>query len=87
MSEVHNDYDRAPWIKMPLSELITPKPGRICVGARWWAVTDDGCVLFWRSHRSPQCNAVREVVERIRPDLTPQFVEMAFVPHRCSDYV
>lgn len=62
------------------------------IGPRWWAVTDDGCVLFFKSHGSPQCNVDKRIVEHllVRQDYpgdpTPQFVELAFLPHRCSDY-
>lgn len=78
----HTDYDRAPWRKMTLQDLTTPKPGRICMGPHWWAVTDDGCVLFYGN--SPQCNTDRRVVEHVRKDCTPKLIEMAFVPHRCE---
>jgi len=80
----HTNYDRAPWIKMPLAELTTPAPGRMCMGPRYWAVTPDECVLFYRSHGSPQCNTNSAIVERIRPGLEVRYVPMAFVPHRCE---
>ena len=86
MKEVEKDYNKKPWIKMPLSELKTPIAGRLCMGPRWWAVTEDGCVLFYKAYYSPQCNQSKQMVERIRPDLNPVYVEVAFVPHDCSDY-
>jgi hypothetical protein len=95
MAENYDDKHR--WLKMPLGELTTPKPGRMCMGPRWWAVVDDGgvgCVLFFQSgsrgrggqYGSPQCNTDRAIVERLRPGCTPVFVEMAFVPHNQWEY-
>ena len=80
MSRFHADYERHPWRKVPLSKLTTPMAGLVCYGPAWWAVTHDGFALFYGS--SPQCNRVKEIVERIRPDCTPQFIEMAFIPRR-----
>lgn len=75
------------WIYMTLEDLKTPKPGRLVFGPRWWAVNERNEVLFFRSYGSPQCNKVREIVERIRPGLRTEYVEIAFIPHNCSDYV
>ena len=74
------------FIRMPLSELTTPKGGRICMADMWWAVTDDGYALFFKAYYWPQCNAVKAIVERIRPDCKAVFVPFAYVPHNCSDY-
>ena len=81
-----DDYNRPPWIKMTLAELTTPRSGKICYGAAWWALTDDDHVLFYKSYGSPQCNTNRAVVERIRPAMKYVYVSMAFLPHKCSDY-
>lgn len=83
---VSSDYNAAPWIKMPIAELVTPKPGRLCKRPAFWAVTPDECVLFFKGYYSPQCNVNRFIVERIRPGLEVRFIEMAFVPHNCKDY-
>jgi hypothetical protein len=72
---------------MTIAELTTPKAGRICYPAAYWAVTDDDCVLFYKAYYSPQCNASESVVKHIRPDLKYKFIEMAFLPHNCHDYV
>ena len=58
---------------------------------RWWAVTENDEVLFFDGYFSPQCNLVESIVERLgsgfdAPDTAPKFIEMAFLPHRCSDY-
>jgi hypothetical protein len=82
-----SDYNAAPWIKMPIAELVTPKPGRLCKGPSFWAVTPDECVLFFEDYSSPQSNTNRAIVERIRPGLEVRFIEMAFVPHRCEVFV
>jgi len=83
---ISTDYDKAPWIKMPVAELTTPTPGRLCMGPRYWAVTPDNCVLFYKAHYSPQCNVNEEIVHRVRPGLEVRHIPMAFVPHRCSDF-
>ena len=80
------DYDNPPYIKMPLSELTKPQGGRMVYGPSWWAKTEDDCVLFYRGYWSPQCNASKDIIRRIHKDLTPVFVEVAFVPHDCNDY-
>lgn len=82
-----SEYDKPKWIKVSVDDLTTPKPGRICKGPAWWAITDDGFALFYKSMSSPQCNADKRIVERVRPDCTPRFIEMAFVDHNCGDYV
>lgn len=79
------------WILAPLEDIKTPKPGRICYGPRWWAVTPDDKVLFFDTYSSPQCNINRSIVERLgkgfnAPETIPVYVEMAFLPHNCSDY-
>jgi hypothetical protein len=80
------------WILAPVKDITTPKPGRICFGPHWWAVTENNEVLFFDQYWSPQCNTNPTIVERIgcgfdAPATTPKFIEMAFLPHRCSDYV
>lgn len=86
MADRLNDY-RNPqrWTRMALEDLKTPKPGRLCVGPAYWAV-HEGDVLFFKGH-SPQCNRSEAVIRHVRPDCEIVFVDMAFVPHRCSDYV
>lgn len=79
------------WIYVPLSDLITPKAGRICLGPRWWAITENKEALFYKYYGSPQCHQQKEVVDRVfkHPKGEPYeavFLEAAFVPHRCSDY-
>lgn len=79
------------WILVPLADITTPQPGRICYGPRWWKVTENNEVLFFDTYGSPQCNQHKAIVERVgcgfdAPATTPKFVEMAFLPHRCSDY-
>jgi hypothetical protein len=79
------------FIRMPLAELTAPKEGRICMTGRWWLVTKDDHVLFYKSYASPQCNFNKEIAERIG-SLPPYegtravLVPAAFVPHKCSDY-
>lgn len=84
MSDIERDYNKAPWIKMPIAELITPKAGRICKAPSWWAVTEDDCVLFYKSYGSPQCNTDKRIVEYIVPGCRAVFIETAFAPHGCE---
>lgn len=83
--------ERGRWILAPVSDITTPKPGRICYGPRWWAVTPDNKVLFFDTYNSPQCNISKAMVERLgkgfgSPDTTPVYLEMTFLPHNCSDF-
>lgn len=79
------------WILVPISNLTTPKDGRICYCNHWWRVTEDNDVLFYRRYTSPQCNSNKAVMERVgkafdAPITTLQYIEVAFLPHNCSDY-
>jgi hypothetical protein len=79
------------WIFVPLEDLTTPQPGRIVYGPRWWAVTEAGEVLFYKRYTSPQCNSEKTIIERVLSQYEPvkttaQFIPLAYLPHRCSDY-
>jgi hypothetical protein len=74
------------WIRMSLEDLKTPKPGRICYGPAYWLV-EDGQVKFFKGYGSPQCNMHESIMRRLHPEGELVFLEVAFVPHRCSDYV
>lgn len=80
------------WIRMSMDEVTTPKSGRICYTDRWWVVTRNNEVLFYKSYTSPQCNHNKAVVDHALRNIqivecTVQFIPVAFIPHRCSDYV
>lgn len=79
--EFHKDYERAPWSKMPISELQAYRPGYVCKAPSYWAVTPDNCVLFYetRGHSSPQCNTNAEVVKHLHPTLEARLIEQAYV--------
>ena len=78
--------DLSKYIKIPVSELVKPKAGYICYSKSWWAVTDDNCVLFYKDYNSPQCNNNLAVIKLIIPSMKYLEIEMAFIPHKCSDY-
>lgn len=89
LQEGHKKQGR--WILVPADDIKTPKPGRLCYGPRWWCVTENNEVLFFDEYWSPQCNTSKSIVERLgcgfdAPKTTPQFIEIAFLPHNCSDY-
>ena len=86
MSDVPTDYNAKPWIKMAVDDLTTPKPGRLIHSPAWWALTDDRCVLFYKSYSSPQCNTSRQIVERVRPGCDMMFIAVSYIPHNCSEY-
>lgn len=72
----------ARYIRMPVSELTTPREGRVCFLDRWWAVhLDSESVLFFKSYRSPQCNRDRRFFE-VNPIActSPMFIPVAYVP-------
>jgi hypothetical protein len=79
----HRRYGR--WILAPVSDITTPKPGRICYGPRWWAVTKNDEVLFFDCYGSPQCNASEAIAARLgkgfdAPATALRFIDMAFLP-------
>lgn len=76
---------------VPLDALVTPRSGDTFTD-RWWAITDDEQVIFWRGRGmrgwSPQCNphefAARSLVRRLwRSDIA--FVPVAFLGHWDED--
>lgn len=80
------------WIKIPIEDITTPKMGRICYTDRWWVLTPNNEVLFYKSYTSPQCNINKAVIDHALLKLhaegcTAQFLPVAYLPHRCSDYV
>lgn len=86
MADFHHDYTRAPWRKVPLAELLQYRPGYVCKAPAYWAITPDGCVLFYerRGHSSPQCNADRAIVKHLHPELDARLIEQAYVPPRAE---
>ena len=82
---------RYEYLYMDLEDIKTPKPGRICYGPSWWAVTKDYQVVFFGSYCSPLCNTNESIVKRFRGENSEifehiAFLEMSFLPHDCSDY-
>lgn len=86
MSFTSDGYDKPHWLKMSLEELTTPKEGRVCRLGRWWAVTEQNEVLFFKRHTSPQCNYNVEVMKSIHPEARHVFVPVAYVPFNVNDY-
>jgi hypothetical protein len=80
--------------EVPLSDILFPKPNRICYQESWWIVTKDRNVLFFKpNHTSPQCNTNKNMVEhwlRGNPefkDCTVELLPIVYLNHKCSDYV
>ena len=54
------------FVIVPLYDIITPKHNRIVMAERWWALTSNDEVLFYkyygRFYSSPQCNSNFKIV-------------------------
>lgn len=80
--------------KVPIEELteVPKKCGFYELTAnRWWAVTADDCLLFYRG-ASKQCNANKGIVERLlssenHPAVKVVFLEAVWTRHDCYDYI
>jgi hypothetical protein len=57
------------YIRAPLQDITTPKEGRVCLLNRFWLVTGDGEVLFYRTYEAPQCHANEEAVKQLNAQL------------------
>ncbi|QGH72716.1 MAG: hypothetical protein [Podoviridae sp. ctQNx1] len=80
------------WIFAPMDDITTPKNGRTCCCNRWWAVTENNEVMFFHGYHAPQCNERKDLAERLvhshnEPPAKTVFIEVAYIPHECSDYV
>lgn len=79
--------------RVPLSELTNPrKRGPLMVYQdHWWAVDDEDNGLFFDGNSySPQCNTVKEIVERHLAkgiETRAVLVPWAWVPFSISDYL
>ena len=84
MSEPRKEKNYADpcWLKVPLSELTTPKPGLVVYPPSWWATTPDGCVLFYKERCYPQTNSNPAVVRHLHPKLEATFIPVSFVSPR-----
>jgi hypothetical protein len=72
------------FILMPLSELETPHEGRMVYLGRWWRVTENNEVLFYKTYSSPQCNIHKSIAERISSKIKNSrvvFVPVAYIPY------
>jgi hypothetical protein len=79
--------------KTPIDQVTTMPGNREFIHVmrdRYWAVTEDNCILRYKGH-SYQCNGNKEIVERIivadgHPGVKVVFLPLVFFPHNCSDY-
>lgn len=55
---------------LPVGKAIKPFDGARVICDRWWIVQDEH-LLFFRGF-SPQCNAIKEIAERIAKKLYPE---------------
>jgi hypothetical protein len=69
--------------KVPIEEITTPVNGRIAYVNYWWAVTDDGDVLFYIGPKgrcnTPQCNLNKTVVEHCIGNMEMQGVSACHI--------
>ena len=72
------------YILVPMEDIITPKEGRHVLMERWWNVTENDEVLFYRSYASPQCNSNKSIVDHLWDSKTIKtrsvFIPVAFCP-------
>ena len=83
--------DPKDFIRMPLSRLTTPHDGDTVYTNRYWQLTADNEVLFYRRYSSPQCNSNKRIVERLGghdfPGSTIVFVPVAYLPIPWIEYL
>ena len=81
------------FILAPQTDIEKPADGRICKGGRWWLLTENNEVLFYKSYSSPQCNSNRAITAHLSHSalsktacgpLSVVYLSVAFVPHRCE---
>lgn len=65
-----------------IDEITTPEDGDMVFKDRWWQVTENNEVLFYKDFSAPQCNSYKEVAERIAAKFGRKvvFIPLAFVP-------
>ena len=76
--------------KVPIIEAInipTSRGDYTLVKNRWWCVTEDDCILYYR-HYSRQCNNDRDITEDImasdkHPGVKSIFLENVWEKHYC----
>jgi hypothetical protein len=80
--------------KTPIAQATTlPETGEFIhvIRDRYWAVTDDDCILAYKGY-SRQCNSNEGIVQRLissdrHPGVKVVFLPLVFLPHNCRDYV
>lgn len=78
--------------KVLISDIETPKPGRIVYPESWWVVSPDREVFFFckNGHESPQTNQNKAIVDRWVgkfPGCTVQKLPCVYLLHNCENYV
>lgn len=76
---------------LSLERLKTPTNGTLVFTDRYWLVTPQNEVLFFRSYTCPQCNSNKEIAERILGERIAEgyrveYVPVAYVPFDPSDW-
>lgn len=82
--------ERMPMSRFVSKDVLTPKNGYRVLTNHWWAVTDEGALFFVTTRPfgappflSPQCNTIRAIVERLRPEgARVEFIPVAFLSRR-----
>ena len=82
--------------KIPVKDIIkVPDKGQFIeiYRNRWWVVTSDDCILNYKEI-SYQCNMYESIIKKTCESYKtmfvgckPVFIEIAFLPHNCRDYV
>lgn len=90
--KVNMDNYLAKFEKVPISDILEPKPGRICYHSSYWIITDNEEVLFFRKgHNSPQCNMNENIatgfLKSFPNTYTCRLLPIVYLKHNCADYV
>lgn len=72
------------FLKVPIENILSPLTNGGCnftiLKNRYWNVTKDNCVLFFKGY-SPQCNINKSIVERNCPKNTGvKLIDLAYIP-------
>lgn len=86
----HKHIKKGNYILVPMKDILTPKDGRMCFANRWWIVTKDHEVIFFKNYDNPQCNTIKNVTERLciicKEAVTLEFIDMTYVPFNWRTY-
>lgn len=85
-----NHIQKGNYILIPIQDILTPQDGRMCFANRWWIITKNHEVIFFKNYNNPQCNTDNRVASRLceicEDAITIEFITMAYVPFDWRPY-